>query len=88
VFTDRELEDKLKELGGNTEVTRFKGLGEMNAQQLWETTMSPEKRTLVRITMDDLRKAEETFDKLMGSDVQPRKVFITEYARNVKNLDV
>jgi len=88
VFDDQALGAKTEELGGNVEVTRFKGLGEMNAKQLWETTMNPEARTLIRITMEDLRKAEETFEKLMGSDVQPRKVFITEYARNVKNLDV
>jgi DNA gyrase subunit B len=88
VFTEKELNEKLAEFGANCEVTRFKGLGEMTPQQLWDTTMNPETRTLTKITMDDLRRAEETFERLMGSEVQPRKMFITDYARTVKNLDV
>ncbi len=88
VFTEKEMGEKLAEFGKNTEVTRFKGLGEMSPQQLWDTTMNPETRTLLQITMDDLRRAEETFERLMGHDVQPRKIFISEYARVVKNLDI
>jgi DNA gyrase subunit B len=88
VFTEKEMEDKLAEMGANTEVTRFKGLGEMNPTQLWDTTMNPESRTLTRITVEDLRRAEETFERLMGTEVLPRKMFIHEYARNVKNLDI
>ncbi len=88
VFTEAEMSRKAQELGGNVEVIRFKGLGEMNPEQLWETTMNPETRTLVRLTVEDLRGAAESFERLMGSEVQPRKVFIHEYARRVKNLDI
>jgi len=88
VFTEEEMQAKVKELGRNVEVTRFKGLGEMNPTQLWETTMNPEARTLIRITLENLRRAEDTFVRLMGTEVAPRKLFITEYARRVKNLDI
>ena len=88
VFTEAERDAKVAELGGKIEVTRFKGLGEMNPEELWEFTMNPETRTLLKVNIEDRRHAEEVFERLMGSEVQPRKRFITEYAREVKNLDI
>jgi len=88
VFTEAERDARAKELGGHIEVTRFKGLGEMNPEELWGCTMNPETRTLMRVNIEDMRHAEEVFERLMGEEVQPRKRFITEYARNVKNLDI
>jgi len=91
VFSEAEMLSKVKELGGAggaVEVIRFKGLGEMNPDQLWATTMDPERRTLIRMTVEDIRQANETFERLMGQDVAPRKVFISEYAKRVKNLDI
>ena len=77
--------------GGNSNVTinisRFKGLGEMDAHELWETTMDPEKRTLRRITLDDAVKADATFTVLMGEKVEPRKEFIEQRAKYAVNLD-
>jgi DNA gyrase subunit B len=69
-------------------IQRYKGLGEMNPDQLWETTMNPQNRVLLQVTMEDAEKADKTFDVLMGSDVLPRKKFIQTHAKNVKNLDV
>ncbi|MDO8622039.1 MAG: toprim domain-containing protein, partial [bacterium] len=69
-------------------IQRFKGLGEMNAEQLWETTMDPARRILKRITVDDAQKADAIFDILMGSEVEPRKKFIQTHAKTVKNLDI
>ena len=88
-YSDPERDTKFKEMGGGKiEVQRYKGLGEMNPEELWETTMDPAKRVLLKITVEDALKADEIFDKLMGSDVEPRRRFIQTHARSVRNLDV
>ncbi len=88
-YSDDELNAKLDELGRpKVTLQRYKGLGEMNADQLWETTMSPENRILLKVTMDDAVEAEEVFAKLMGEDPELRRQFIEENATLVKDLDV
>jgi DNA gyrase subunit B len=88
-YSDRELEELLTEIGREgAEVQRYKGLGEMNAEQLADTTMDPSKRTLLRVTMEDARQADEIFTILMGEKVEPRREFIEENAKMVTNLDV
>jgi DNA gyrase subunit B len=87
-YTDDELQAALKKLGEKAEIQRYKGLGEMNPEQLWDTTMDPGTRTLLQVTVDDSVEADETFDMLMGAAVPPRKKFIQTHAREVVNLDV
>ena len=87
VYSDGELNNLVKK-AGNLEIQRFKGLGEMNPEQLWETTMNPEKRILKQITIDDAVVADQMFSVLMGSQVEPRKKFIEEHAKEVRNLDI
>ena len=87
--TDKELDRVIKEFNTrNVTVQRFKGLGEMNADQLWETTMNPDTRTLLRVEVDDAGEADEIFTMLMGERVEPRKDFIKTEARKVQNLDI
>ncbi|TET06306.1 MAG: DNA gyrase subunit B, partial [Candidatus Atribacteria bacterium] len=88
LFDDQELEDKLKEIEGNPRIQRYKGLGEMNPEQLWETTMNPENRVLKRIELEDNIEAENMFTILMGSKVEPRKDFIYKHGLEVKDLDI
>ncbi|MBR5263384.1 MAG: DNA topoisomerase IV subunit B, partial [Clostridia bacterium] len=87
-FSDEEKEMYVEELGGNVRVERYKGLGEMDKEQLWETTMNPETRTLKRITIDDAIRADALFSILMGDKVEPRRAFIEANAKYVTNLDV
>jgi DNA gyrase subunit B len=89
VYSDAELAQLLKKIGKEgVSIQRYKGLGEMNATQLWETTMDPETRTVMQVNLEDAIEADATFSMLMGDRVEPRREFIQENARAVRNLDV
>ena len=88
VYSDAERDKEMKRMGANVKVSRFKCLGEMNADQLWETTMNPDKRVLLRVDIEDAAAVADTFEKLMGNDVEPRKKFIQAHAKAVRNLDI
>jgi DNA gyrase subunit B len=88
VYDDEALTKVMAEMGKNVGLQRYKGLGEMNPKQLWETTMDPETRTLRKVTIDDAMKADEMFTILMGDEVEPRREFIMSHANEVVNLDI
>ena len=87
-FSDSERDMYIAEMGGNVTIQRYKGLGEMDAEQLWDTTMNPEFRTMLKVTLEDAEKADNVFHVLMGDEVEPRRKFIEENAVYVQNLDV
>jgi DNA gyrase subunit B len=87
-YTDEQKNRKLSQMEGKPEVARYKGLGEMNPEQLWDTTMNPQNRMLLRVEIEDAVEADKIFDVLMGTEVDPRKRFIQTHAKTVRNLDI
>ncbi|HJS18249.1 MAG TPA: DNA topoisomerase (ATP-hydrolyzing) subunit B [Anaerolineales bacterium] len=87
-YSDKEKDKMVKEIGEKASLQRYKGLGEMNPTQLWETTMNPENRTLLLVTVEDATESDRTFDMLMGDAVDPRRKFIQTHAKAVRNLDI
>ncbi|MCK5584530.1 DNA topoisomerase IV subunit B, partial [Candidatus Bipolaricaulota bacterium] len=88
VYTEQQKDLAMQTLGNKSEVQRYKGLGEMSAEQLWQTTMNPDTRTLLKVEVEDSAAADAVFQMLMGIEVEPRKNFIQEHADDVKNLDI
>ncbi|MBQ7284090.1 MAG: DNA topoisomerase IV subunit B, partial [Oscillospiraceae bacterium] len=87
-YDDDERDAIIAEFGTGYKISRFKGLGEMNPEQLWETTLNPDNRVMMRVSIEDAQRADETFTILMGDKVEPRKEFIEKNAKYVSNLDV
>ena len=87
-YSEDEFRVALKEMGEKSKVQRYKGLGEMTADQLWDTTLDPEHRVLLKVEVEDALRADDIFDRLMGVAVEPRKRFIQAHAKTVRNLDI
>jgi DNA gyrase subunit B len=87
-YAEKERDEALAELGKGATINRYKGLGEMNPEQLWETTMDPARRLMKLVTIEDVVRADELFTTLMGDEVGPRREFIVTHAKEVENLDV